>query len=79
MVNQAHVLPLMQRAAMPALAAIRYIVTDRDPAIRADVKGARPLWDGAVYSVWEIESADWSVSAQGGPYNDQLAISARGM
>lgn len=79
LVNQPHVLPLMQRAAMPALQDIRYVITDRDASVRADVKGARPVWDGAVYTVWEIERADWSVSAQGGPHTDQLAISARGM
>ncbi|MEH2470455.1 hypothetical protein V1281_000300 [Nitrobacteraceae bacterium AZCC 2161] len=58
---QVHVMPFMERARPVDPAAIRYIVTDRSDAIRAPVSGARRIWDGEAYSLWEINDAAWIV------------------
>ena len=60
---QAHVLPFMDRAATPAPATIRYIVTDRNDALRAPVWGAQRIWDGSAYSLWKVDQSDWVVLA----------------
>jgi hypothetical protein len=60
---QAHVIPYMERAAKPEPAAIRYIVTDRSDAVRAPVPGARRIWDGTAYSLWEVDDPAWTVLA----------------
>lgn len=60
---QAHVIPFMERAKPVDPATIRYIVTDRNDAIRAPVWGAKRIWDGEAYSLWEINDSDWVVLA----------------
>jgi hypothetical protein len=60
---QAHVIPYMDRAAIPAPGAIRYIITDRDDALRAPVWGAHRIWDGTAYSLWEVDDSAWVVLA----------------
>jgi hypothetical protein len=60
---QAHVIPFMERANRPEPAAIRYIVTDRSDAIRAPVQGARRIWEGTAYSLWEVDDPAWTVLA----------------
>jgi hypothetical protein len=60
---QAHVIPFMERAKPIDIASIRYIVTDRNDAIRASVWGARRIWDGNAFSLWEINDANWVVLA----------------
>jgi hypothetical protein len=60
---QLHVIPFMERATPVEPAAIQYIVTDRNDKRRAIVSGARRIWDGEVYSLWNIEQPDWSVIA----------------
>jgi hypothetical protein len=60
---QAHVIPFMERAKKADPAAIRYIVTDRSDAIRVPLQGARRIWDGVAYSLWEVEDSAWIVLA----------------
>lgn len=44
-------------------AAIRYIITDRNDTIRAPLWGARRIWDGEAYSLWEVDDSAWTVLA----------------
>ncbi|KRR14229.1 hypothetical protein [Bradyrhizobium valentinum] len=60
---QAHVIPFMERAKPVDPAAIRYIVTDRNDTIRAPLWGARRIWDGETYSLWEADDSAWTVLA----------------
>ena len=60
---QAHVIPFMERAKPVDPAAIRYIVTDRNDTIRAPLWGARRIWDGEAYSLWEVDDGAWTVLA----------------
>lgn len=60
---QAHVWPLMERSRPVNLAEIRYVVTDRSDLARAALTGARRIWDGQAYSLWQIDEADWAVVA----------------
>ncbi|WP_028180920.1 hypothetical protein [Bradyrhizobium japonicum] len=60
---QAHVIPFMERAKPVDPAAIRYIVTDRNDTIRAPLWGARRIWDGEAYSLWEVDDSAWTVLA----------------
>lgn len=60
---QAHVIPFMERAKPVDPAAIRYIVTDRNDTIRAPLWGARRIWDGEAYSLWEVDDSAWTVVA----------------
>jgi hypothetical protein len=60
---QAHVIPFMERAKPVEPAAIRYIITDRNDTIRAPLWGARRIWDGEAYSLWEVDDSAWTVLA----------------
>jgi hypothetical protein len=60
---QAHVIPFMERAKPVDPATIRYIVTDRNDTIRAPLWGARRIWDGEAYSLWEVDDSAWTVLA----------------
>jgi hypothetical protein len=88
---QAHVIPFMERAKPVDPAAIRYIVTDRNDTIRAPLWGARRIWDGEAYSLWEVCDSAWTVLADvinpngiepggiwlGGAKTDFLAVAGR--
>ncbi|MEH2483584.1 hypothetical protein V1282_006941 [Nitrobacteraceae bacterium AZCC 2146] len=60
---QAHVIPFMERAKPVDPPTIRYIVTDRNDMIRAPLWGARRIWDGEAYSLWEVDDGAWTVLA----------------
>jgi hypothetical protein len=60
---QAHVITFMERAKPVDPAAIRYIITDRNDMIRAPLWGARRIWDGEAYSLWEVDDGAWTVLA----------------
>jgi hypothetical protein len=89
---QAHVIPFMERARAVDPAAIRFVVTDRNDAIRAPLSGGRRVWDGQAYSLWKIDNANWAVIADarnpngieagglwlGGPKTEFLTVTARG-
>ena len=60
---QSHVIPFMERAEKVDPAAIRFIVTDRNEAVRASLSGARQVWDGEAYSLWEVTDSNWTVLA----------------
>lgn len=60
---QAHVVPFMERSMAVDPASIRYIVTDRNDATRASVTGARRIWDGQCFSLWEVNAPEWVVLA----------------
>jgi hypothetical protein len=88
---QTHVIPFMERAKAADPAAIRFVVTDRNDAIRAPLSGARRVWDGQAYSLWKIDDTDWAVIADarnpngietgglwlGGPKTEFLTVAAR--
>ena len=61
--SQAHVIPHMERAKFVEPSMIRYIVTDRNDAIRAPVSGAHRIWDGQSYSLWSVDGSAWAVLA----------------
>jgi hypothetical protein len=89
---QAHVIPFMERAQTVDPARIRYVVTDRSDAVRASVSGARRVWDGQAYVLWEVGNANWAVIADvsnpdsteadgiwlGGSKTEFLVVTARG-
>jgi hypothetical protein len=60
---QAHVIPFMERAKAVDPTAIRFVVTDRNDAIRAALSGAWRVWDGQAYSLWKIDTTNWAVIA----------------
>jgi hypothetical protein len=88
---QAHVIPFMERAKAVDPTAIRFVVTDRNDAIRAPLSGAWRVWDGQAYSLWKIDTTDWAVIADarnpngietgalwlGGPKTEFLTVTAR--
>jgi hypothetical protein len=43
----------MDRAKSVDPSLIRFIITERDDSTRAPVAGARRIWDGNVYSLWQ--------------------------
>jgi len=89
---QAHVVPFMERAKAADPAALQFVVTDRNDAIRAPLSGARRVWDGQAYSLWKIDNADWAIIADarnpngietgglwlGGPKTEFLTVTTRG-
>jgi hypothetical protein len=72
---QPHVLPFLARAKAVDLAGVRYIVTDHDSDIRSTVTGARLIRDGQIYSLWQVDGGDWTVTANGGVHNDRVYLS----
>ncbi|MBI5132529.1 MAG: hypothetical protein HZA66_24070 [Rhodopseudomonas palustris] len=58
---QAHVIPYMERARKIDPSAIKYILTDRDDDLAAPVSGAKRIWNGQAYSLWQIVDENWSV------------------
>jgi hypothetical protein len=60
---QAHVIPYMERAKVIDPSTIRYIVTDRDDSEAALVTGATRIFNGEIYSLWQVRDAMWSVIA----------------
>jgi hypothetical protein len=63
--SQAHVIPVMDRAKSVPRGDIRYIVTDRNDSAPSRVTGAARVWDGQAYSLWKIDSPDWTVNSVG--------------
>lgn len=59
--SQAHVIPVMDRAKSVDRNDVRFIVTDRDDGSSVHVKGASRVWTGSLYSLWKVESPEWSV------------------
>jgi hypothetical protein len=73
--GQPEVQPTMNRAKVVDRASVRFVITDHDESIRSHVIGGHLTWDGGTYSLWKLDGGNWSVTAQGGPYNDNVHLS----
>jgi hypothetical protein len=72
--GQPEVLPFMKRAKAIDLASVKFIITDHDTALRSTVTGANLIWDGQTYSLWSRDEGNWTVTANGGTYNDAVRL-----
>lgn len=72
--GQPEVLPFMKRAKAIDLASVKFIITDHDTASRSTVTGANLIWDGQTYSLWSRDEGNWTVTANGGTYNDAVHL-----
>jgi hypothetical protein len=72
--GQPELQPIMSRARTIDMASAQFVITDHDPAIRSTVKGAQLVWDGQTYSLWKLDRANWSVTADGGAFNDAVHL-----
>jgi hypothetical protein len=50
-----HLKPFMDRAKTVDPAEIRYVVTDHDDSLSPPLPGARRIWDGLTYSLWNAD------------------------
>jgi hypothetical protein len=73
--GQPEVLPIMNRARVIDRTSVMFIVTDHDETIRSTVTGGHLAWDGRTYSLWKLDGGNWSVTARGGVYNDNVDLS----
>jgi hypothetical protein len=62
--SQAHVIPVMDRAKPVPHNEVRYIVTDRDEGIRSQMTGVSKVWEGQLYSLWGVETDNWTVASR---------------